>query len=120
MKLLLLLMLFSSSSFAVYSQQNDLEQNNSGKRYIKIVLASDVTSEQEQEITLAFKQFPGVQTSRMDNTTRTYLGIYSPAENLLDETFLNWFENHGYTVKCYYDADYSQGNMMELSKKNCH
>ena len=120
MKLLLSTMLLILSCYTAHSQQSDLEQHTSGQRYIKVVLETDVTLQQEQEITAAFKLIPGIRTSRMDKSTGTYLGIYSPTENLLDETFLSWFENHGYAVKCYYDADYHQGSMVELSNKTCH
>lgn len=120
MKLLLLLMSLTLACYTAHSQQSDLEQHSTGQRYIKVVLESELTTQQAQEITLAFKQIPGIRTSRMDNNTGTYLGIYTPTDSLLDQTFLNWFENHGYTVKCYYDDNYFDGNMVELSKKTCH
>lgn len=103
--------------FSSYSQQSHLDDS---KRYIKIILDSEITQEAQMEISQTIKQIPGVITSRMDNSTGIYLGIYAPNENLLDQTFLNWFENHGYTVKCYYDAIYTRGgDLIELSKNNC-
>lgn len=101
----------------VYSQQNHL---NGSVRYIKIVIDSDISAEAQSEITHAFLHINGVQTSRMDNTTRTYLGIYKPSEILQEQTFTNWFTNHGYTIQCYYDAFYTPGGMINLSKNNCH
>jgi hypothetical protein len=116
-KLLLAILAFISFDFSVYSQQNDLDDS---KRYIKIVIDSDVSAEAQSEITSAFKQIPGVKTSRMDNSTGIFLGIYIPNENLLEQTFLNWFENHGYAVRCYFDAIYTTGgDMIDLSKNNC-
>ncbi len=115
MKELLATLVLSLFLFNGYSQQQDMS-----KRYIKVVLELDITEEQRQAITTALSQFSGVETSRMDKTTGVFLGIYSPNENLLDQTFLNWFANHGYAVKCYYDDVYGQGKMFELSKKNCH
>ncbi|WP_343637811.1 hypothetical protein [Fluviicola sp.] len=99
-----------------FSQQSNLEDS---KRYIKIILDSEITPEAQSEISQAFKQMPGVRTSRMDNSTGIYLGIYTPNENLSDQTFLNWFINRGYEVTCYYDAAYVEGSMIELSKNNC-
>lgn len=116
-KLLLLTTLASIAfGFSAYSQQNDFDDS---KRYIKIVIDSEITQEAQSEISNAFKQISGVRTSRMDNTTGTYLGIYEPNENLMEETFTNWFVNHGYTITCYYDAIYTAGSMIEISKNNC-
>ncbi len=115
-KLLLAILAFTTLGFCSYSQQNDL---GGPKRYIKIVIDSDVTQEAQSEISNAFKQIPGVRTSRMDNTTNIFLGIYEPNENLLEQTFTNWFTNHGYTIACYYDAVYTEGGMINLSKNNC-
>ncbi len=116
-KILSITLAFFAVQFTAFSQQSDLEDS---ERYIKIILDSEITQEAQSEISQAFKQIPGVRTSRMDNSTGIYLGIYAPNENLLDQTFLNWFENHGYTVKCYYDAAYTNGGkMIELSKNNC-
>jgi hypothetical protein len=117
MKLLLVTLLLFARNFVCEAQLNDFEDS---KRYIKIVIDSDITQDSQLEITNAFRQIPGVRTSRMDNTNRTFLGIYEPNENLLEQTFTNWFVNHGYTIKCYYDAVYTAGNMIELSKNNCH
>lgn len=107
--IMLSFLLFNSA----YSQQD------SSKRYIKIVIDLAISQEQEQQINTELNQFPGIETARMDKTTGVFLGIYNPTENLLDQTFLHWFENHGYIVKCYYDDVYTQGNMLELTKKNC-
>lgn len=116
-KILSITLAFFALQFTAFSQQNDLQDS---ERYIKIVLDSEISQEAQSEISQAFKQIPGVRTSRMDNSTGIYLGIYAPNENLSDQTFLNWFENHGYTVKCYYDAAYTNGGkMIELSKNNC-
>jgi hypothetical protein len=114
MKLLLAIILLFSTSYGCFSQEE-----NATKRYIKIVIDSEITSEAQSEITNAFKQIPGVKTSRMDNTTGTFLGIYEPNESLIEQTFMNWFTNHGYTIKCYYDGVYTAGGMVELSKNNC-
>lgn len=103
-------------NFFSYSQQNDLDNS---KRYIKIIVDSEMTEEQQREINLALNQIPGIETSRMDKTTGVFLGIYVPNDNLLDQTFLNWFTNHGYSIMCYYDAVYTSGGMIELSKNNC-
>lgn len=116
LKLLLAILAFIALDFSVHSQQNDLDDS---KRYIKIVIDSDVTQEAQSEISNAFAQIPGIKTSRMDNTTGTFLGIYEPNDNLMEQTFTNWFVNHGYTIKCYYDAVYTGGSMIELSKNNC-
>jgi len=114
---LLALLLFSFVGFTSYSQQSNL---NDSKRYIKIVLDNEINQEQQHEITAAFKQLNGIQTSRMDNTTNVFLGIYSTHNtNISDQTFLNWFANHGYSVNCYYDASYTEGAMIELSKNTC-
>ncbi len=116
-KLLLTTLAFFTLAFSAYSQQNDLDDS---KRYIKIVIESDISAEAQSEISNAIKQISGVKTSRMDNSTGIFLSIYIPNENLLDQTFLNWFENHGYVVKCYYDAAYTTGgDMIDLSKNNC-
>lgn len=115
-KLLLTTLAFYTLIFSAFSQQNNLEGS---KRYIKIILDADVSYEAQSEITNAFTQIPGVRTSRMDNTNRLYLGIYEPTDTLTEETFTNWFMNHGYTVECYYDAVYTEGGMIELSKNNC-
>ena len=115
--LLLATLAFIAIDFFAYSQQNELDDS---QRYIKIVIDSDVTAEAQSEITNALKKLSGVKTSRMDNSTGIFLGIYVPNDNLLDQTFLNWFENNGYTVKCYYDAIYTRGSdMIELTKNNC-
>nr|WP_294862419.1 hypothetical protein [uncultured Fluviicola sp.] len=115
-KLLLTILAFIAFDFSACSQQNDLDDS---RRYIKIVIDPDITPEAQSEITNAFKQISGVKTSRMDNTTGTFLGIYEPNENLEEQTFTNWFVNHGYTIKCYYDAVYTAGSMIEISKNNC-
>lgn len=115
-KLLLTILAFITFHFSVFSQQNDLRGS---KRYIKIVIESEVTAEQQQEINSALNQIPGVETSRMDNTTGIFLGIYVPNDNLIDQTFTNWFTNQGYAIACYYDAVYTAGGMIELSKNNC-
>ncbi|TSJ39090.1 hypothetical protein [Fluviicola chungangensis] len=115
-KLLLAILAFTTIGFSAYSQQSDLDGS---KRYIKIIIDSEVSSEAQSEITNAFKQIPGVKTSRMDNTTHIFLGIYEPNENLLEQTFTNWFTNHGYEIACYYDAVYTEGAMINLSKNNC-
>ncbi|WP_341905488.1 hypothetical protein [Fluviicola taffensis] len=116
-KLLLTILAFIAFDFSIYSQQNDLDDS---KMYIKIVIDSEISQEVQSEITNAFKQISGVKTSRMDNTTGTFLGIYEPNENLKEQTFTNWFVNHGYTIMCYYDAVYTAGGMIDLSKNNCH
>lgn len=115
-KLLLTILAFVFLNFFSYSQQNDLDDS---KRYIKIVIDSEINQEQQRDINLALNQIPGVETSRMDRSSGVFLGIYVPNDNLLDQTFLNWFTNHGYSVKCYYDAVYTAGSMIELSKNNC-
>ncbi len=115
-KLLLATLSCAFLNFFSYSQQNDLDNS---KRYIKIVVDSEMTEEQQREINLALNQIPGVETSRMDKSSGVFLGIYIPNDNLQDQTFLNWFTNHGYSVMCYYDAGYTPGGMIELSKNNC-
>mgnify|MGYP006206470811 CR=1 FL=1 len=116
-KLLLATLAFTTMiDFSAFSQQSDL---NNSKRYIKIIIDSEVSPDAQLEISNAFKQIPGVRTSRMDNTTHTFLGIYEPNENLLEQTFTNWFANHGYEIACYYDAVYTEGVMINLSKNNC-
>lgn len=116
-RLLLTILAFVFLNFFAYSQQNNLDGS---VRYIKIVIDSDISAEAQSEITNAFRHMHGVQTSRMDNTTRTYLGIYKPNQNLLEQTFTNWFVNHGYVIQCYYDAIYTEGGMINLSKNNCN
>ena len=115
-KLLLVLIALAAVGLSAYSQQNDLDDS---KRYIKIIIDSEVTQQQQQEINQAMNQLPGVETSRMDNTTELFLSIYVPGDQLSEQTFLNWFANHGYVVKCYYDAVYTQAGMINLSKTSC-
>ncbi|MGV3612606.1 MAG: hypothetical protein ACO1N0_16730 [Fluviicola sp.] len=115
-KLLLVLIALAAVGHSAYSQQNDLDDS---KRYIKIIIDSEVTQQQQQEINQAMNQLPGVETSRMDNTTELFLSIYVPGDQLSEQTFLNWFTNHGYVIKCYYDAVYTQAGMINLSKTSC-
>lgn len=115
-KLLLTILAFTAINLIASAQQSDL---GGSKRYIKIVIDSEITREAESEITNAFRQIPGVRTSRMDKVTGVFLGIYIPGDQLKDETFMNWFLNHGYEIACYYDAAYVEGSMIELSKNNC-
>jgi hypothetical protein len=116
-KLLLATLAFFTLAFSAFSQQGD---SNGSKRYIKIVIDSDVSNDTEIAIGEAFAHTPGVQVSRMDNVNRTYLAIYTPGTTLSQETFMNWFTNNGYTINCFYDNVYEVGKMIDISKNNCH
>ncbi|MNK09051.1 hypothetical protein D3C87_270000 [compost metagenome] len=115
-KLILAMLAFAACSLVGYSQQNDLDDS---KRYIKVVIDADISLEQQTEITVALSQIPGVETSRMDNITGIFLGIYIPNDNLSEQIFLSWFSNHGFPVKCYFDAAYTPNGMINLSKTTC-
>lgn len=115
-KLILAMLAFAACSLVGHSQHNDLDDS---KRYIKVVIDMDISLEQQTEISVALGQIPGVETSRMDNITGVFLAIYAPNDNLSEQNFLNWFANHGFAVKCYFDAVYTQGGMINLSKTTC-
>lgn len=115
-KLLLVTIAFSAVCLSAYSQQNDLDDS---KRYIKIVIDSEISHEEELQITVALNQLAGIETSRMDAGTGLFLAIYHSGEGTSEQVFLNWFTNHGYIIKCYYDAVYTQAGMINLSKTSC-
>lgn len=115
-KLLLVMIALAAVGLSAYSQQNDLDDS---KRYIKIVIDSEISQEEELQITVALSQLAGMETSRMDATTGLFLGIYLSGQGTSEQVFLNWFTNHGYIIKCYYDAVYTQAGMINLSKTSC-
>ena len=115
-KLILVIITLGAIGLSAYSQQNELDGS---KRYIKIIIDSEVSQQQQDQINAALNQTPGTETARMDNTTGLFLGIYIPNEATSGQTFLNWFTDHGYVVKCYYDAVFTQGGMINLSKTSC-
>lgn len=113
---LLVTLLLIAFDFQGYSQLNDLDNS---KRYIQIVIDSEVSQEQELQINTALSQLAGAETSRMDKITGVFLGIYIPNDAISGQTFLDWFTSHGHVIKCYYDAVYTQGGMINLSKTSC-
>lgn len=100
-----------------FSQTTNLVQSD--QQYIKIVIDKDIDDDTQQQITDYFYQKEGVITSRMDNSTRMYLCIYKTNSPLTEASFLNWFANNNYIVKCYYQAPYLNNRMIELTKFNC-
>ena len=115
-KLLLVTIALAAIGLSAYSQQNELDDS---KRYIKIIIDSEVSQQQQDQINATLSQVSGIETARMDNTTGLFLGIYIPNNGTSGQTFLNWFTDHGYVVKCYYDAVYTLGGMINLSKTSC-
>lgn len=113
---LLVVLAFIAFDFLGYAQLNDLENS---RRYIKIVVDTAVSLEQQQQITAALNQITGIETARMDHVTSVFLGVYTPSITVSEHTFLNWFTNHGYPIRCYYDAVYTPGGMINLSKTSC-
>ena len=94
-------------------------QENKSFLFTKIIVEQQISPQEVKNINTEISKLGHFRVSRMDRNTSLYVAIYESSASNLEEKIKQWFENHGYTIKCYYTDSYVEGETKNLTKLNC-
>ncbi len=94
-------------------------QENKSFLFTKIIVEQQISPQEVKNINTEISKLGHFQVSRMDRNTSLYVAIYESSTSNLEEKVKQWFENHGYTIKCYFTDSYEDGVTKNLTKINC-
>jgi hypothetical protein len=105
--------------FLLLNQLSLLSQSNAERKYVKIIVEGVNSNKEADFIDRIIRLKPGVITSRMDDRTNLYYGIYKTSSGLSLNHFKQWILDVGFTIKCAVEGDHGNGKSIQLSELDC-